>query len=252
MFIFHHPNCLSTSSPSGSDQGQQPDFVFIESYKMNSSWPWSHHKASHAILQDRTRPQTGPGWCSFASINACIIFSKISFFLLHVAHSCSSTNQCSSSSLTQKLWHRGPCLPKLSIVKCHCISGNLARDQKIMVLPQQFNISSSPHCSFSLNFIQPTTHESSFFVVNVISQILSHFIISSLPCIHLGTQGPLWHAVAIFHGLPSTNKQTNDAQLIIAAPAIARRTSQQTMDTVNHRCPSTSLEGLFSNHAQLI
>merc|ERR1712001_157437 len=39
MFIFHHPNCLSTSSPSGSDQGQQPDFVFIESYKMNSSWP---------------------------------------------------------------------------------------------------------------------------------------------------------------------------------------------------------------------
>ena len=114
----------------------------------------------------------------------------------------------------------GPCLPKLSIVKCHCISGNLARDQKIMVLPQQFNISSSPHCSFSLNFIQPTTHESSFFVVNVISQILSHFIISSLPCIHLGTQAPLRHAVAIFHGLPSTNKQTNDAQLIIVALAL--------------------------------
>ena len=68
------------------------------------------------------------------------------------------------------------------IVKCHCIINDVVTNQD-MVLPQQFNISSSPHCSFSLNFIQPTIKKFSFFVVNVISQILSHFIISSLPCI---------------------------------------------------------------------
>ena len=61
------------------------------------------------------------------------------------------------------------------IVKCHCITNDVVTNQ-VMVLPPQFNISSSPHCPFSLNFIQSTTQK--FFVVNVISQTLSHFIIA--------------------------------------------------------------------------
>ena len=35
------------------------------------------------------------------------------------------------------------------IVKCHCIINDVVTNQD-MVLPQQFNISSSPHCPFSL------------------------------------------------------------------------------------------------------
>ena len=151
-------------------------------------------KPSQGISRYLTRPHkaTNRARLMLICINQCMYNFQQNFIL---PSSCSTQlllNQSMQFFISHtKLWHLGSCLPKLSIVKCHCISGNLARDQKIMVLPQQFNISSSPHCSFSLNFIQPTTHESSFFVVNVISQILSHFIISSLPCIHLGTQGPL-------------------------------------------------------------
>ena len=206
---------------------------------MNSSWPWSHHKASHAILQDRTRPQTGPGWCSFASINACIIFSKISFFLLHVAHSCSSTNQCISHTKTLASWPLPPqvvncqmplhkwqsrsrpkklwsCLNNLTfhpllIAPFHSISFSLQlmnlHSLSSMSSHKYCLTSSSPHCLASIWALKP----------------------------RFGT--PSQYSMAF----PSTNKQTNDAQLIIAAPAIARRTSQQTMDTVNHRCPSTSL-----------
>ena len=71
------------------------------------------------------------------------------------------------------------------IVKCHCIINDVVTNQD-MVLPQQFNISSSPHCPFSLNFIQSTTQK--FFVVNVISQTLSHFIIAFLSQIRFHVQ----------------------------------------------------------------
>ena len=71
------------------------------------------------------------------------------------------------------------------IVKCHCITNDVVTNQ-VMVLPQQFNISSFPHCPFSLNFIQSTTQK--FFVVNVISQTLSHFIIAFLSQIRFHVQ----------------------------------------------------------------
>ena len=44
------------------------------------------------------------------------------------------------------------------IVKCHCITNDVVTNQ-VMVLPPQFNISSSPHCPFSNNFIQSTTQK---------------------------------------------------------------------------------------------
>jgi len=71
------------------------------------------------------------------------------------------------------------------IVKCHCITNDVVTNQ-VMVLPPQFNISSSPHCPFSLNFIQSTTQK--FFVVNLISQTLSHFIIAFLSQIRFHVQ----------------------------------------------------------------
>ena len=119
---------------------------------------------------------------------ACIIFIKISI----LPSSCRTELLLLNLNSSMQFFHIShttlwplPSPVVNVIVKCHCITNDVVTNQ-VMVLPPQFNISSSPHCPFSLNFIQSTTQK--FFVVNVISQTLSHFIIAFLSQIRFHVQ----------------------------------------------------------------
>ena len=142
-------------------------------------------KPSQDISRHLTRPHkaTNRARLMLTCINQCMYNFQQNLILPSSCRTQLLLNQSMQFFISHtKLWHRGPCLPKLS-------------------MPLSNAIAMRPKNNYGL------------------ASTIQHFILSSLL---LFTQ---------FHSAyNSKNKRCS----------------------INHRCPSTSLEGLFSNHAQLI